>query len=676
MSCINSGNEIFSEHAVDVVGKVLDAMEEHFLQPIHVTTLISDDHQPSESERGNDKIPPIVLHLLECLQREAKDDCQALLSVTIMMELVQMYPSRIRPRYFVEHKLTLDGIPLLTSYEQLVGLFSRKFEKTSKAAAAATDDFFTDVPRAEQELVSRRLSQALCSVASDITRATAPIHEGPLLTIRPRIVMPTLSRLLHTMLCFGCSCSIPIQSETLERCVTTLLAFGVSRFSPEQLDGSIPDHLSDLSQYCVLYPPLLDQCSISKMKFDSLVLDGTSWDDDSGSSGVAARLANQIWKLLLVQVQYPESTGTNRITTADAVPTVDQCIQQRVIERLGVFDLAKRVRAHFYGRDGTDEQKSRQLTKLFLGKTITYQLKSETSEKAYETIPSRLHVALHFISRLDELTQPVMEELLPICYELLSASNDSVVAMGAAALFHLLQCKQNSADLWTTVADNLLQLFDMVAKTCRVGPALAVIGLAQWHLFLKLDSSYDKKRLSTLQQWLIILDRNRHRTTDPLVHGLLVGIILPLLYDHASSGKLCIQVGRLGLSALLPLLRDDAPVHVQIASILALTNLLVAAYPIMPRHGGKIMCELVACIARIRTQTDDDNDQATPPPIVVEKLAQHAAAIALVICGERAREIIDKVAEDPSYTDLLKQTVADVLEQSKTLQATRNVACA
>jgi hypothetical protein len=213
------------------------------------------------------------------------------------------------------------------------------------------------------------------------------------------------------------------------------------------------------------------------------------------------------------------------------------------------------------------------------------------------------------------------------------------VGCGAACLFHLLNCQiASSPKLWShgPVADNLLSMLEKNIQICRQGPTLVLLGLAQRRLFqvlFTIDDRYRQRRCQATHQWLRILDRHsRHFTKGYLVWGLLVGGIVPLLYDHAVSDENAdaLEVGRLGLQALLPTIRgecgydnldgkslwnaaatvydgkdtDDMNLHsgdrgvllsvaVTIPALVALSNLLMSAHPIMPRHAGKIICELV-----------------------------------------------------------------------------------
>ena len=148
------------------------------------------------------------------------------------------------------------------------------------------------------------------------------------------------------------------------------------------------------------------------------------------------------------------------------------------------------------------------------------------------------------------------------------------------------------------------------------------------HLFRSKPDDYrlTKYRRATTSSFLTILDKHSHEVSDPkeLLWSLLVGGIIPLLYQHARKRD-CIdnvdalEMGRLGLTALLPIVRysggwslnddigtekrDSCPTRKLLApSVISLVYLLQAAYPIMPRHGGKIMSELLALLGNLQRQ--------------------------------------------------------------------------
>jgi hypothetical protein len=260
--------------------------------------------------------------------------------------------------------------------------------------------------------------------------------------------------------------------------------------------------------------------------------------------------------------------------------------------------------------------------------------------------------------------------------------------------------------IWTlnpVQMDNLLSLLQLNIQTCREGPVLAVLGMAQQEL-LRRSFMDDTKRQSlarrqATQEWLLLLSKNLHSyqhssDNNHLVWGVLVGGIAPLFYDHCTLDEdpdaSLIELGRLGLLSLLDLIRNahqsysilededdveqidvddrmaplpsDSMKHkaeqqdIQLLALLALSNLMVAAHPIMPHHGGKIMCALLsACCSCTCTVVHDCEGEnvmtktvtaiADSSPVVFE-WAYHVAAMAIVSCGKRALDILDMMPQE------------------------------
>jgi hypothetical protein len=280
----------------------------------------------------------------------------------------------------------------------------------------------------------------------------------------------------------------------------------------------------------------------------------------------------------------------------------------------------------------------------------------------------------------------------------------------------------------------------------------------------------------TLQSWLLILDRNsRHYVKDHLIWGLLWGGILPLLYDAAcltlsrrgpvdnavSSVALaptvlshCVELGRLGLSALLSVLREESgytnlcaltndigylgtmgalsdldrndsssdgraqenerqwylAVSVHTAALTALSNLIVAAHVMMHRHAGKVVCELVAYHCKLlnlqgpnldtngaNSETTGYNETTATANLdsksalyrhdisALQQLALHTASVAVVVCGDSAQSILDRIAavddknghecngtnESDNYDDHVLHTVTLIRHQAKAICSLR-----
>jgi hypothetical protein len=314
-------------------------------------------------------------------------------------------------------------------------------------------------------------------------------------------------------------------------------------------------------------------------------------------------------------------------------------------------EMACAVRAHFFGREKvtTTLLTPRQRPNKY---PLEFELERAPNDP-FERRPSRVHVALHFISLCSE-SPGVLEDVLPICYALLDSTSKHI-AMGAAVLLHLFHLTVDLSDF----EEALLDVLKRTCQTTREGPAVFLVCLAQSRVFSIL-SHRKKERRRASQHLLTVMERNSGHRNDALLLGLLVGGIIPLLQQHADEPEAdALELGRQGLAALLPLLHWDATPQTQVAALVALIHLMMGAYPILPRHGGKIMCELLACLGHA---TRDGGQEISIIP-----MATTAAAIALVLCGERASVILDQV-ETEDFEPMLIQHAKAIREEATRLR--------
>jgi hypothetical protein len=367
-------------------------------------------------------------------------------------------------------------------------------------------------------------------------------------------------------------------------------------------------------------------------------LRGTAWDDPV--TGIATRTAQQGWKALVV----------------DGMTHDDQeDLKWHALHELGMSEMARDVRAHFFGRETVT---TTTVTPRPRPNKYPLEFKLERGPNdSFERRPSRVHVALHFISLCRESTL-VLEHVLPICYALLDATSKHI-AMGAAALLHLFHLMNGSSDF----AEALLDVLERTCRTTREGPAVFLVCLAQSRVFTILTHRKKERRQAT-QYLLTVLERNSAIRNDALLLGLLVGGIIPLLQQHAEEPEAdALELGRLGLTTLLPLLQWDASPETQVAALVAFIHLMMGAYPVLPRHGGKVMCQLVACLGHATRLGGQE--------ICIIPMATTAAAVALVLCGERASVILDQV-ETEDFDPMLVQHAKAIRDEATRLRKEEN----
>jgi hypothetical protein len=331
------------------------------------------------------------------------------------------------------------------------------------------------------------------------------------------------------------------------------------------------------------------------------------------------------------------------------------------------------------------------------------------------------------------IREKILEDVFPICASLVDSTNTTYSTLGAAGFLLvtdvLLQSQLKDTTIHDVVDDNRRKilkrdnndgnnttttnnnaLINFMENTLSVlerafqsseghGPAVVTIGRAQSKLFEimlqrkeKNEDCYDddrvrRRRRTVTGHWLTRLEKSSYRpTSEEQCLELLLGGIIPLLSQHAidkNNEADAIEVGRMGLAALLPLTPmtttdgmgelwgDETTRKTQMASMVALINLMFAAHLIMPCHGGKIMSNLLAAAATATPITNSNKDgwseeknPKTPTTASIRSMAVLTAAIALNICGPKfAGELVQSIEKDhEQYQQKLLTIVSEVRE--------------
>lgn len=785
-----------------VVADQVDVLIEHYRQSVHhppefaETTKLND---ATASSTPPPPPPPMMQYLLDRILEARPEDqgpdaqslCAATTTTTVLVDLIALYSTKIRPLLFLPSPprqppppQPISAVAVLMQYERLVTLYlqSNAWSTASQLPRRRGVDTIDD----DDDDTWSRLNETLAHLAGDVTavqqqpppppppETRADEQQPPHVNDVPRTVRRFLLRLFHHTLVAAhagrpwldrrsiraTSTATTLDGNVLRRCVCSLL--GVEPLLQyTDMNKSLEDcfwHHHGSSRYHYYHPPAVANDGLPARKtlwewvgLRPLPDENTTNNDSDGVPHIAAFIWTQLETLVLgdedgtksVSTSEPLAVVVSSTTTARESSTNDDDEhdnddaskerRRKVLEGLDMECMAKAVRAHFFGRDDLPGDGAVVQPRLHLGHTILDSSPCLPQAQAHQVNPSRLHSTLHFLSLLTNTVHPkydviiVQDEVLPVIYDLLNSSSDDHVRWGAVSLFHWLQLRPTTVDgaydvsftptvrLPAVVVDNLASMLHKAVQIHRTGSTLAVLGAAQRELFRRatatgsLNEDHRRRTVTALQQWLLILDRNsRHYTKDYLVWGLLVGGIVPLLYDCAvaacsgDNAEACVEIGRLGLSALLPVIRGEAALDggidsthnsvfagnnndidewkvcdtgrevavsafVQMAALTALSNLLVAAHPIMPRHAGKIVCELVALLRRLSTV--DHVAPSSPQRLAVRKLALHTAGIAVVICGDPALVILDHIASGSvEYDDGVLDTVETIRAQAVLMQ--------
>lgn len=719
---------------------VVERLVEHFNQAVHAVTWETNSIsvcKPTPTQNGSLKIieildskdatteatnddPPVLRYLLTCLLE---------LPITfeplrVAMEWMNLYPSHIRPTLLEGNSTNLsgrapirtEGIAVLQNYVRILQRYILMKHPTPlpRERVNRQNPIIMNSPQYDH------WDYVIKLILSDITTLTAsqrPMKredrnnkdEGDSSSIKPPSTLHSLDSLWELVFIGLKYILISVDNNalsTIRRAICSLLPFHIDStiLDIRMVEPNLAEHLFDMSLYWAYRPVSTDQGrrihswmnqnAQGPMAWtEHFLLDGSSWIAESMRQSV-----RQLWEIL-IQITTPATLMQEEMTL--------RAMQRRCVEQIGWISMATAVRAHFFGRD-MERYRDEHIVpnpkfRLHLGHLVEISPQAEEEEreknfmdcKPHALIPSRLHAVLVFISLLESSDvsgydqAAFLEQMLPICYELLNSHSDCVVGIGGVILYRLLHglskaelgnltcrgesCLARIGDCpWEVHADNVLTALDEVTRTCRVGRTLVTIGQVQRDLLLRLvqlcqnKHKYKMKRRSVTQYWLLVLEQNQQSSLHAhLAWGILI-VVTKLLNDHTKQENADgFELGRPGLRALLPFIRlhyeSDLSSHgpeVPTLTLLALMNLLIAAHPMIHHHAGKILCELLACIAHFSKMMDEQYMPRVDDELM--SVLNHVTAVAFVICGEAAQTVCRRL-EAGDYDGRVKNAVGKII---------------
>ena len=620
----------------DLLSSVLEQLVTHYAQPVH----LPKEHSLPYFEVAIAEVPPVLQFCYDKIKQQSNN-----------IDLLLLYPSRIRSTLFVKQQpttISTTGISVLYHYEWLLSLLHDE-ESFSAPPSCQPYDAITEV-----------LSTLLIDLTTSVQQAVENTH-------CKTYVIACLIRLIHACLRYCSNISV-LPPELLRHCVVRLLAWATpyKRLGPAQVAPSLTEALSyqSLSKTPQKYSP------ISKSNPSSFA--GLDWNTplelsaDAWCSPAATQAAKQCLALL--------SGNTSDHTMG--------CGRQ-ACQQLHWTDVASTIRQHFFGKNDYSKEEDIENavavpTRLHLGRTVPE--KAVEYDKPYQLVPTRLYSVCSFISLLenDVSSAAMIPELVPVLYELLAAPNETIQGMGAACLYHILHITgRQSSQIWSTMlVDNLHTALDLTIQTCRQGAVVAVLGATQTALleFFDDDQEARRRRRKASQQRLMILQKNLHNAE--LVWGILAGAVIRLVSQHVrAEDDEALELGRLAMSCLLPLIRqDDGTVtattvglgaDIQWLALVALSHWLVAAHAVMVHHEGKLLGSLLVCLGRTY-------EEISPTYV----WARHAAAMVVLMttCNQygSADDALESVKlaeiiESRAYSQIVVDAANQILKEAHTI---------
>ena len=357
----------------------------------------------------------------------------------------------------------------------------------------------------------------------------------------------------------------------------------------------------------------------------------------------------------------------------------------------GIMNVEKNVKEDIVPKYGNDDKVDAAIKSTIPSKNFGHRVVSFSDDLPFNKMPSRIPPALRLLRSLcfPHVTSSVWELALPILLSLIDSIKPADQALAGSTLLHLLdECTPTSfIHSGPSFFETSTRVLTTVCQSCNDPIVMLIMCEVRSRIFKIVGPVFDVNQSGILRRRatasLLSLVKstsycgpNGDEESVARIGSVLLGGIHPLMKQHAALLNAdSLELGRLGLSTLLPLIRWDSQTllgrRVQIGAISCLISLMMGCYPILPRHGGKIMSELISCIGRGLTDLKADIGQdAIDMEVLCSKhviiFAAHAASVALVLCEERADNVL-KIVEEGLYPEILQEWCQTVRLGSKVI---------
>lgn len=610
------------------VPRILAQIVSHFNQPIHDV----EDVIPYFTAGKN---PPIESSevLKFCIHRVASCPDPAI------WDWIIGYETTIRNVFFLEHPVF--PIPVLQGYEIIFFIWLKRLNARPMESELPT---------------SKRLASVITCISIDIRGA---LRESRTYSnaLRCNVLVPTLLRILNHMLHLLRLHIDEYQGngpmESWVECCEALLPFVLSRIDPRRLLPCLLSHRG-LEELCIHIPhniTLQYLFSLDGSDWEELILDGKGIIF-ADNADVSRTLANEAWANLA------------SLMHCEACQTEHHPLYGEVVSLLGKTKVAQVIQRRFHGLDAMNSYKPKTESKLLHGRLVERPV-SLSKENPYQEDPSLILSLVNLVCLLSNKdhadTVSLVNALVPCCLQLIDSTNPMHVGFGYCALARVMVVLDNKSDAWRMKKKEIILKMEDSIRCHRQGAVVIVLGRCQLAILENLGDN-GKVYASFSKQWILNLHQVLHKPTSNQAWELLVGAVIPSLQKLAKlEGARGIELGRVGLSVLLPMVIDElVDIRTRVGATMALINLMVAAYPIMPHHGGKILCHLLSALS-FGLADNDSSDESRAAGC----LMKHAAALCLVVCGSSARDILKDIETDKEkYQDFFLDSLSEVQKMS------------
>jgi len=333
-----------------------------------------------------------------------------------------------------------------------------------------------------------------------------------------------------------------------------------------------------------------------------------------------------------------------------------------IVSLCSTFKLSLAARAFFFGRE-------------YGSAGVNYGKETMLDDSSpWRQISSRVMGAIRTIMamKFPTISTDVLSNLLPVFFSLIDETNTKLQTLGAVSMIMILrQTTQSTFNGHFGLAD---QVVTLSCKTTRDYTALAVVSFLRFEILRMIgkDPRGMEARRKASADFLSLVSTYGERDRKVAL-AVLVGGVVPLLsLESQKDTPELIEITRGGLVTLLPLISSWSPIHdapAVLSALRCISCLMFGGWPVVSRHGGKIMSALLICIGRSSQQKKnlEARIEKAAGPLQVEKSDAEAAkhvhavlsfaidisAMTLIFAGDRAKEVI-LAAEQQCLTELVE----------------------
>jgi hypothetical protein len=427
------------------------------------------------------------------------------------------------------------------------------------------------------------------------------------------------------------------------------------------------------------------------------------WSDGVDGAGVRAAVVvlKQIFTSSLIASQTRENACTVHYghSSTDILPLL-----QGISRNVGVEILTSTVRAFFYARLAYPSASMSNISavasnsmgpympmvrRIGVEKREPENQKPDTDTSDFSKVRNKFRVSAATLIFCAVLTQHssftvcdnALSDAIPIALSLLDDVQSFHQGLGAVIILSAIQSLSSLGPGTRTpcFVANFHPLLTSALETAikhsgrKEAPLITAICFAQskWIQYLSTSSQHPdfivpkatvnalaRKATADLMHTVINQAQFGGRNgNDERIAGILVAGINPILSLLANlPDAASIEIARVGLSALLPLIGwrgsslESHAIH--ISSMSCLLSLMNGAYPIMTKHGGKILTEVLLLLDRTDkdtshlSETNSDFPRGSDIQIaanVTAQVALYCGAVSLIVCGESAEAVMQHV---------------------------------